>query len=918
MAVGGPDVTLFGRERESQRLAELVASARHGGGALVVRGEAGIGKSALLRQAGLVAAGHGLLVLSVTGTEAEARLPFAGLHQLLRPILGRADELPGPQRDAVLTAFGVARGTAPDLFLVALAVLNLLAEAAAESGALLVVEDAHWLDPPSADVLAFVARRLGSDPIVLLAAMRDGYADGFGAALDQLRVERLDDASAAALLDARAPELPGGLRRRLLDESAGNPLALVELPIAARRFEDDPLEPAQRPLTARLEEAFAARVSGLPDNTQTLLLVAAVNDGDTLAEAVDAAAVVAGTAVTVDDLTPAAAAHLVDLDRLSIRFRHPLMRSAIRQRAPLAQRLAAHAALAGVVRGQADRQVWHRAGASHGPDDDVADELERAARHAQGRGAMVIAVAALQRSGQLTVDPARSAARLLQAAELAVELGRHDVVGGLLQEAEARGLSFGQQAQRLWIAASFGDGLRDQKTGPLALAEVAARVAGTGDPGSDRLAMRLLNSAALRSFWSEADPEAGRRVVAVTESLPAGADDPDRLAILAFAAPVERGSAVIEGLRGVSARAGADAQTLRLLGSAAVIIGDFDQAEACCTASIPDLRAQGRLGSLTRALAALAWCAAHQADLRAGVPAAEESARLALETSQPLFFGIARASAAVLAALGGHPERTASLAAEAEQRGVAASVRPVLATVQLARGLSALADGRHADAYGELRRMHDPGDPSFHAGLRCFALTDLVEAAAHSGHRDEVAEIVSELEVAGRQTSSPALHAGLRYARAVLADDAGAEALFRAALGAETSRWPFSRARTQLAYGQWLRRQRRPVESRAPLRAACNTFDALGIVPWADRARQELRAAGETSRVRPATGREELTPQELQIAQLAAKGLTNREIGQALYLSHRTVSTHLHNIFPKLGITARAQLHAIVGDLKGW
>ncbi|MGI5242106.1 ATP-binding protein [Dactylosporangium sp. CA-139066] len=914
MTVDGTGTTLFGREHELRRLAALVESGRHRGGALVVRGEAGIGKSSLLRQARRDAVGHGLLVLAATGTEAEAQLPFAALHQLLRPVLGRAEDLPGPQRAALLAAFGMEQDAAPDLFLIALAVLNLLSEAAAATGALLLVEDAHWLDAPSAGALAFVARRLDSDPIVLLAAARDGYADGLGD-LEQLRVERLDEAAADALLDVRAPGLDAAVRRRLLAEAAGNPLALVELPIAARRPGPDPLEPQWRPLTARLEEAFAARVSRLPEPAQALLLVAAVNDGDALAEVLDAAGG-AGAAVTVDDLTPAVAAQLVDLGRATIRFRHPLMRSAIRQRAPLAQRLAAHAALAGVVRGQADRRVWHRAGACVGPDDDVADELEAAARHARSRGAMVTVLAALQRSGQLTVDPERSADRLLRAAGLAVELGRHDVVGGLLREAEGRGLSFTQQAQRLWIESSFGDGLRDPKTAPSALAEVAERVASEGERVP--LAMRLLNSAALRCFWAEADETAGRRVVAVAESLPTAADDPDRLAILAFAAPVGRGSAVIDGLRGVSARAGADAQTLRLLGSAAVIIGAFDQAEAYCAASIPGLRAQARLGSLTRALAALAWCAAHQGDLNAGIPAAEEAARLALETSQPLFFGIARAAAAVMAALGGHPDRAAALAAEAEQRGVAAGVRPVLATAQLSRGRSALAEGRYADAYGELRRMHDPADPSFHVAMRCFALTDLVEAASHSGRRDEVAEVVSELEAEGRRTSSPALHAGLRYARAVLADDTGAEALFRAALNAETSRWPFSRARTQLAYGQWLRRQRRPVESRAPLRAARNTFDALGTAPWADRARQELRAAGEASRVRPTTGRDELTPQELQIAQLAAQGLTNREIGQALYLSHRTVSTHLHNIFPKLGITARSQLHTIVGDLTGW
>ncbi|MET7419810.1 AAA family ATPase [Dactylosporangium sp. NPDC005555] len=902
-------MTLFGRERESRRLAGFVTSARRGGGALVVRGEAGIGKSALLRQALAAAGDEGLLVLSAAGTEAEARLPFAGLHQLIRPVLGRAADLPGPQREAVLTAFGMAHGAAPDLFLIALAVLNLLGEAAAESGALLVVEDAHWLDAPSADALTFVARRLGSDPIVLLAAMREGYAGPFDTGLEQLRLERLDDAAAAALVDARAPGLPAGLRRQLLDEAAGNPLALVELPIDTREL-------GTGALTARLEEAFAARVSGLPGPAQALLLVAAVNDGDALAEAMDAAAVVIGGAVTVHDLTPAIAAGLVDLDRASIRFRHPLMRSAIQQRATPAERLAAHAALADAVRGQGDRWVWHRAGASHAPDDAVADDLEQAATDAQRRGAVVPAVAALQRSGQLTVDPVRRTDRLLRAAELAVELGRHDIVGALLQEVATGSLSFVQQARRLWVQSSFGDGLRDQKTGPAALAEVAARLARHDD--GLRLAMRLLTSAALRCFFSGADADAVRRVVEVTESLPVAADHPERLTILAFAAPVERGSVVIDGLRGFAAHAGAEAQTLRQLGAAATVVGAFDLAELCSTASVPDLRAQGRLGSLTRALAAMAWYAAVQGDLSAGVPAAEEAGRLALETSQPLYHGIAGAAAAVLAALGGQADRAAALADETERRGVVAAVRPVLAMVQLARGRGALADGRYADAYGELCRMHEPADPAFHAGLRCTALIDLVEAAAHSGHRDEVCAVVADLEAAGRRSSSPALHAGLRYARAVLADDDHAEALFRAALAGETGRWVFSRARIQLAYGQWLRRQRRTVASRAPLRAARSAFDALGAAPWAERAGQELRAAGETSRARPATGRAELTPQELQIAQLAAQGMTNREIGQALYLSHRTVSTHLHNIFPKLGITARAQLPPIVGDLTDW
>jgi ATP/maltotriose-dependent transcriptional regulator MalT len=298
------------------------------------------------------------------------------------------------------------------------------------------------------------------------------------------------------------------------------------------------------------------------------------------------------------------------------------------------------------------------------------------------------------------------------------------------------------------------------------------------------------------------------------------------------------------------------------------------------------------------------------ADLSVAIPASEEASRLARETTQPFLHAMVRASEAEIAALRGDYDRADALASQAEQMSLAAGARPVLATVQVARGLAALGDGRYGDAYAHLRRMHDPADPAFQVALRCYAVAELAEAAARSGHTEAIRGVMEGLEALAATTSSPALHVGLRYARAVLADDAEAEELFESALGADLTRWSFVRARTQLAFGEWLRRQRRAVESRGHLRAARETFDALGTIPWSHRARQELRAAGEVSPHRSPDARDQLTAHELHIAQLAAEGLTNRQIGQRLYLSHRTVSTHLHRIFPKLGITSRSALGA--------
>jgi DNA-binding CsgD family transcriptional regulator len=900
---------LFGREVEMRCLAELIDGVGKRGGALIVRGEAGIGKSALLSEAGRRVPGSGMRMLTTTGVECEQHLPYGGLHQLLRPIRAGISILPGPQSDALRAALGLAGGAVPDVYLVGLAVLNLLAETAADSPLVIIAEDAHWLDRSSADVLAFVARRLESEPIALIATMHDGASSRLDdAGLPSMRVERLPEDTAAALLDAAAPGLAPAVRSRLLKEAAGNPLALTELPAAVQCLGGaDAILPAVLPLTARLERAFTARVAGLPGEARKSLLIAALNDSGSLAETLDATASALGTTVDVAVLTPAVEARLIELGPSTLTFRHPLMRSAIPQAADAGERQAAHRALAETLCGHPDRRAWHRAAATAGTDEGVAFELEQAADRAQRRSGVAGAIAALERSAGLSDAPDRRAERLLRAADLAVESGRKDVVEQLLGRVATLELTAQQRARATWLRSCFDDGMRDGFARPLELATLAEAVATDGDVD---LATRILWGAGMQCFWTEPGSAAREHIVAVADRLPIDDADPRMVAISAYVAPIERGGTVVTALRELAGRTGGDPQVQRFLGSAALQVGAFDLSARFSAGALSGLRAQGRLGLLTRALAVQAWSSVRLGDLAVALPAAEEAGRLAQETDQPFMYGLARAVEAEIAALRGTYDSATVLAAEAERVGLAAGARPVLATVQVARGLTAFGEGRYADAFADLRRMHDPVDPAYQLALRCYAIAELAEAAVRTGQADAMREILRELETFAPTTSSPALHIGLRYVRAVLAQGGEAEELFRAALGADLTGWPLERGRVLLAFGEWLRRQRRAAESRAHLRAARETFDAVGVIPWSERARAELRASGETSPNRSPNAHDQLTAHELSIAQLAADGLTNREIGQRLYLSHRTVSTHLHRIFPKLGVSSRAELGA--------
>lgn len=908
--ISAVNAALQGRGLELGALENLLARADERGGVVVVRGEAGIGKSALLEAVAADAQARGMAVLATSGVEAEAGLPFAGLHQLLQPLLGGLGALPGPQRAALEAAFGVAEVAAPDLFLIALATLELLGEAAAQAPLLLVAEDAHWLDRSTSEVLSFVARRVGLEPIVLLIALRDGIDNPFEAAgLTEMSLAPLDERSSRELLERHAPQLAPAIRERLLAEAAGNPLALIELPAALASAGSEGLTlPDRLPLSDRLERAFASRLPELPASTRTSLLVAAADDDASLAEALRAASIIVGRSVEMDALGPAVAARLIEVDNVRLRFRHPLVRSAVYQAASIRDRQAAHAALSDVV-AKNDRSVWHRALATIGVDEDVARALEGVAENARRQGAVASAVAALERAAQLSGDAQLTAGRLLRAAELAAELARPEVSARLVHDAEALELAPVDLGRLAWIRAMSDPGPPGEPGRMRALLEAASRVADAGDVD---LALRLLWAAATSGFWADRENDLSQEIVAAAERMSVSDEHPWLLAVLAYGAPIDRGAEVIDRVSRWAPDP-SEPDAMWLIAAASTTVGAFDLAEPFAAASVAGLRDQGRLGALTQALVLRAWCEIHIGRWDVALPDAEEADRLAAETGQPIWGGGAQVALSILAGLRGERDAAEALATKAEGVGLRFGARSVLSVVQLARGVTALGSGRHADAYAHLRRMFNPSDPAYHHMESCWAIGNLAEAASRSGHQGEAREVMEELERRAQRTPSPWLHVAMRHARALLADDAEAEALFQSGLEADLSRWPFDRARLSLAYGAWLRRQRRAAESRPHLRAARDEFDALGLVAWSERARQELRASGETSRARTPEARDQLSPQELQIARLAADGLTNREIGQQLYLSHRTVGSHLYRIYPKLGISSRSELAPALG-----
>jgi DNA-binding CsgD family transcriptional regulator len=897
---------LVGRERELRALQHLVVGVREHGAALVVRGEAGIGKSTLVAAASEHARADGFMVLTATGVKSEAHLPFAGLHQLVQPILGAADALPARQRDALLGAFGMSDASPLDAFLIALAALQLLAEAAGDAPLLVIVEDAQWLDRPSADVLAFVARRLELEPIAVLLVVRDGHVTPLTElGLPELLVEALDDEAAAALLDAHAPDLTPALRTRVLAEAAGNPLAVVELPrsvgAAGVRAAVD-MAPA--PITERLARAFSGRASELPQAARTLLLVASLDEGGGLRAALDAASQIEGRAVTLDDLALAEAARLVIADGIALRFRHPLVPAAISHAATTSARRAAHAALADAHVMDPDRGLWHRAASLDGPDEQVAKDLEVAANRALQRGAPQSAAQALEQAAEVTADPARRGALLVRAAEMEFELGRSDVSARLLAEARTLDLDRHERARLAFLTEVMGDANWSAATKVASLVDIAEQLTALGEP---ERALHTLLTVGLRCWWGHPDDTTRAAVVTAAERLRRPEGDPAVLTVLAYADPVGRGAFVIDRISQVTPDS-SDPRAMLLLGSAATAVWAHDLSLPFLEIAVDGLRAQGRLGLLAQALVTQSWAAVHCAREPLAISAAEEGARLSRETGQARWAVAARLAQAMIASERGEFPVAEAIAREAEAELLPMGANSMLSLVQFVRGRGAVAHQHYAEGLDHLEPMLDPAAPAYHPFVGAWALSDLVEAAAHIGRRDRAVSYLTQLESLAEATSGSLLKAAAGYARPMVADDDGAESLYQHALQRDLTDWPCYRGRMLLRYGRWLRRQRRVAESRAPLRAARDSFDALAFPELAERARQELRASGETSRRRSPEAWDQLTPQELRIGQMAAAGLSNREIGERLYLSHRTVGSHLHNMFPKLGITSRAQL----------
>jgi DNA-binding CsgD family transcriptional regulator len=904
-------LVLFGRDPERVRIGELLEGARASRSAvLVISGEPGVGKSALLEDARDQAGD--MRVLSGAGVESEAQLPFAALHQIVRPVLEHVESLPQPQAAALRGALGLAAGGGEDRFLVSLAVLSLLAEAAEDRPLLCLVDDAQWLDDASADALVFVARRLEAEGIVMLFGARDGDVRRFEApGLPDLQLGGLDLSAAGTLIDRSAGvELSSELRGRLVAETGGNPLALLELSSALSEAQLSGAETvlAPIPVSARVEHAFLARVNRLPEETQTLLLVASADDSGELATVLRASAQLGAEAVALDE---AEQAGLVHVRGTRLELRHPLVRSAVYQAAPLSKRQAVHGALANVLDGEADadRRAWHRAAASVEADPSVGEELEEAAERARRRSGFAAASLAFERAATLTTDEDQRARRLTSAAENAWLAGRVERALMLLEAARPL---VSEPIQRADIDRFLG--LIEMTRGvPADACQLLLRAATEVAPSDGGRALQLLNIAGLAAAY------AGDREAAVAIGRLAGdlhMEEPPFVRMLAqllvglgahadeeFADAASRLRVALELAEELDDDAAKEPVALLFAGRAALYLGDDQATYRTHHEAAARARASGALSIVTQILPRLAITELWAGRWASGSANAREGVQLAREIGQHDLVAQQLVLLALIAALRGSEDECRSLAAESRELASARQLGIVLELAHWALALLELGLGRAEEA---LRRCREISSTLvvFWGGL------DRIEAAIRAGEPETARAWLDVLEPWAESSASAWGRAVALHCRALLSDDEReSERLFLEALDAhaDASR-PFEHARAELAYGEFLRRARRRVEARDHLRAALDRFETLGATLWAERARVELRASGQTARKRDPSTRNTLTEQELQIARFVAEGRTNREVAAQLFLSPRTIDFHLRNVYRKLGITSRTAL----------
>jgi DNA-binding CsgD family transcriptional regulator len=913
---------LYGRQPERRRIQDLIGSLVDGDpGVLVVRGEAGSGKSALLDEAASFR--PDVRVLRGYGVHGQAELPFAALHQLLRPLLDRIDHLPAPQAAALRGAFGLETAADPDRMLVGLGALTLLSEAAEDQPMLCVIDDAQWLDVPSADTLWFVAGRLVAERIGLLFAVRD---DDLYPAAPQVRLEGLDVAAATELLAETHPELTGDLVQQLIKETSANPLALRELPTAlstAQRSGAEPLA-GPLPLPERLQQLYEAQLQELPADTRTLLLLCAAEQSSDL-EAVLRAAANCGLSAAA--LVPAEQAGLVRTEEAvsgrRVVFRHPLLRAAAYGSAGVADRLDAHRALAAALNAQldADRRAWHLAAACTGHDDIIAQELDRCGRRALARGGPAAAATAFERAAWLSSSDSERG-RLLSAAAQAANLAGHPArAERLVNQSDRLTTHLLTRARNRHLRASMAfDRGSPVTTHRLLMAQIGDII--SADP---ELAAQLLFDAAKNAWFANDQGMTGDVLRALqTVVLPAGS--PQQSAVDAVLDLLRQLDALSGGTSTYSRPSYGDADQERspvqlvMQAAVAMSLADDNVALAAAETAVRVCRTGGQLGPLVLSLQILATVEMLTGRYRYARANATEGLELSTMLEQQNRCCHFEALLAWLDAVAGNAQSTRELANRALGHAEAHRVTPVVAIGHWALCLLDLGLGRPEQVL-EQRTFSDTGG-SEHPLITLLQSPDLIEAACRTDHAKLVRERSLALTAWADSSDRPSARAIDLRCRALLTDDENAAgSLYQQALEMhdEAARRgqprPFDRARTQLLYGEWLRRQRRRTEARVPLRAAADTFDQLGAVPWSERAASELRAAGVSATHATKPGlTSSLTPQELQVVRLARDGASNREIGAQLFLSPRTVAYHLQKIFRKLSIRSRVELATLPLD----
>ncbi|MFP5346411.1 MAG: LuxR C-terminal-related transcriptional regulator [Actinomycetes bacterium] len=901
-----------GRDSERAAAASLLLRATSSrGGSLVLRGLPGVGKSTLL--ASVADDADGFQVLRTRGVESESPLAFAALHRLLRPVSGLVDRLPAPQVQALRAVFGEAAGGNVDRYLVFLATLSLLAEAADEAPVLAVVDDAQWLDDASAAALLFAARRLEAERVALLFAAREGDVRSFDSGdLASVELGALDADAAAALVGERAGvQIPEDVATRLVAGTGGNALALAELSdvLPAAQLQGQQPLPVHLPLTEGVERAFLERYRRLPEPARTLLLVAAADDSGRVSTVLKAASELGAGEDALDDAERSGLVHVRDAE---LELRHPLVRSAIYGAATSRQRRLAHGALAQALTGgdDADRRAWHLAAATSQPDEAIVAELAAAAERAASRGGHEAASAAWERAAELSADDEKRAGRLLQAAEAAWVSGQPARARVLADVAlrDARDPALRADIALLRARVEWNTG--SVAVGHRMVLQAAKDVAPT-DP--DRALEMAVFGASLGAFGTPSDVDIDP--VSLTPPLDGPLTPRERVSTLlvhGFGA-LARGdletatSRLREAFAVPVSLDGTEQDLLPNLGVAAMLIGD----DEAVLRYHDDLLARARQsGAVVMVLYALTRRGL--VDVLAGrwstaETGSAEALRLARNTGQEALTVMPLLHLLVLAALRGSDDFDALLAElEGATAGTALGTPMLIVRdgIRWAKGI--LEAVQPATAFHHLEQIDAPF-------LRLAALVDRVEAAVRAGQRDTATEWVAEAEAYAEATGLAWAGASAAHGRALLSEGDEATGHFERSLSLhEKSLRVVDRARTQLAYGEHLRRARRRVAAREHLRAALQTFEDLGARPLAERARTEPRASGETARRREAGGVVEgLTPQELQVAALVAKGLPNREVAAQLFLSPRTIDFHLRNVFAKLGVTSRSELAAM-------